>query len=302
MPPRKSSSPVSVRKSPRKSIGQAPARLGMSDDWGAGSAGKWTSDLSVKAAEKTAAAEEKTGGAPIVGLGDVLTLMFGFGLFAYEYMQLKFDTLEKLTPSITMTPYTAAAIAGTALMIAGSHLIYAFIWYYPKKFKAMSKKMPLKFLGKHPVAVFGQLVLMWKMVQQAALLAYLTDCSWPDAKSMLLYAFKEGPMGMDTKWVIAFVLLAVGQLLNLAIYKAIGKDGVYYGFKLGRPVPWSTAFPFNAKYRHPQYVGAMLSQLGVLLVLTSEETLKKGLAGFLLWWIVLYTVTSIIEAKGDNDK
>ena len=44
----------------------------------------------------------------------------------------------------------------------------------------------------------------------------------------------------------------LGQLLNMAIYKAIGKNGVYYGYKLGRPVPWCTTFPFNAFTAHPQ--------------------------------------------------
>ena len=59
------------------------------------------------------------------------------------------------------------------------------------------------------------------------------------------------------------------QALNAAIYAAIGKDGVYYGFKLGRPVPWCTGFPFNLGFRHPQYVGGFCSQLGVLALLAT---------------------------------
>ena len=41
------------------------------------------------------------------------------------------------------------------------------------------------------------------------------------------------------------VLVGMGVLLNWAIYRAIGKKGVYYGFKLGRPVPWCEGFPFS---------------------------------------------------------
>ena len=70
----------------------------------------------------------------------------------------------------------------------------------------------------------------------------------------------------------------------------------------GRPVPWSTAFPFNAGYRHPQYVGAVLSQLGVLLAVTTPATLDDGLGVLIVYWVVLYCITSYIEAKGDNDK
>ena len=74
--------------------------------------------------------------------------------------------------------------------------------------------------------------------------------------------------------------------------------------KEGRPssLPWSTAFPFNAGYRHPQYVGAVLSQLGVLLIVTDADTLASGLCVLLAWWVLMYFVTSYVEATGDNDK
>ena len=39
--------------------------------------------------------------------------------------------------------------------------------------------------------------------------------------------------------------LPAGQVLNAAVYRKLGKAGVYYGFKLGRPIPWETGFPFN---------------------------------------------------------
>ena len=75
----------------------------------------------------------------------------------------------------------------------------------------------------------------------------------------------------------AVTLFLVGQGLNAAIYKAIGRDGVYYGFKLGAKVKWSTAFPFNAGFRHPQYVGSYASQMGIVLALATPTTLGAGL-------------------------
>lgn len=35
-------------------------------------------------------------------------------------------------------------------------------------------------------------------------------------------------------------LVIFGQILNLAVYHAIGQDGVYYGCRYGRPVTWCT--------------------------------------------------------------
>jgi hypothetical protein len=76
-----------------------------------------------------------------------------------------------------------------------------------------------------------------------------------------------------------------GQLLNAAIYRAIGKAGVYYGVKFGHEIPWyarppgicvrdsssgealgertfaadrCTGFPFNVFTLHPQYSGCVI--------------------------------------------
>lgn len=42
------------------------------------------------------------------------------------------------------------------------------------------------------------------------------------------------------QFLVATILFAFGQSLNAGIYKAIGKAGVYYGFKLGHHIPWHT--------------------------------------------------------------
>lgn len=44
------SSPEPVRRTPRKTAGTTPARLGVTDDWGAGAAGAYRSDLVIKQA------------------------------------------------------------------------------------------------------------------------------------------------------------------------------------------------------------------------------------------------------------
>lgn len=63
------------------------------------------------------------------------------------------------------------------------------------------------------------------------------------------------------QWLAFLVLVAAGQSLNVGIYKAIGVDGVYYGFKLGKKIPWVNGFPFNVvslvqRRIHPNHVMA----------------------------------------------
>lgn len=78
----------------------------------------------------------------------------------------------------------------------------------------------------------------------------------------------------------------------MAIYKAIGVDGVYYGTKLGAKVPWCTDFPFNV-VAHPQYVGSVLTVLGFTVLVWSQAPPGFGLVA--LYWSSLYAVTAVQE-------
>jgi hypothetical protein len=59
---------------------------------------------------------------------------------------------------------------------------------------------------------------------------------------------------------------------------AIGKNGVYYGTRLGKHVPWCDGYPFNV-ISHPQYAGVVLSLLGVALLLVTPAHLEAGWLG-----------------------
>ena len=81
------------------------------------------------------------------------------------------------------------------------------------------------------------------------------------------------------------------------VYGQIGSDGVYYGFKLGREVPWCTAFPFTT-FRHPQYVSATSLFLGLLLACGWRGGDSLVLFAGQVW---LYTFTGFMEEMGDQD-
>jgi hypothetical protein len=116
----------------------------------------------------------------------------------------------------------------------------------PKTVAAMARKVNKQ--GQEPEMILSA-VSMFKLVQ------VLVFSAW--------YALRFGaalpPVLPDALLVLAAsVTFAVGQMLNLLVWARIGKDGVCYGVKFGRQVPWCTKFPFTV-LNHPQYTGAVLT-------------------------------------------
>lgn len=50
------------------------------------------------------------------------------------------------------------------------------------------------------------------------------------------------------------VLIGFGQAMNVKVYELLGVQGVYYGVRFGKHIPWVTAWPYNM-VRDPQYIG-----------------------------------------------
>ncbi len=226
----------------------------------------------------------------MLAIADTLTLAAGFTLYAAVTPHLL-----PLTPPACPTHATAYLAAA---LVASSHALYAAIWYYPHTFRHLAERTtPLRFLGANAVGVFSVLVALLKICQQLGLFL-IVSANYADTSA----AVRDIVLAASPPRLLAAVaLLAAGQLLNASIYMAIGKDGVYYGFKLGRPVPWSNAFPFSAGFRHPQYVGGILCELGLFSICSTRTTCEAGLPYLLAWWLALYALTSAIEASGDND-
>ena len=205
-----------------------------------------------------------------------------------------------VTVSDVIVPLGASATwlvawLSAALGISSSHILYALVWFFPAHFHGAFEGA---FFGATAVDIFAILVAVAKGLQQVSVVVWVLQAT---GSNVTLAVTELAGLMSVTKCVVAVALLSTGQCLNAAIYRAIGRDGVYYGFKLGRPVPWSTAFPFNSGFRHPQYVGGMLSQLGVLVPLATTKTMEAGLLPLVGFWTALYGITSWMEASGDND-
>ena len=84
-----------------------------------------------------------------------------------------------------------------------------------------------------------------------------------------------------------------GQFLSMSVFRAIGNDGVFYGTRLGKVIPWYTGFPYDT-VPHAQYVGAVLTFWGGFLFLMTMELIPDFiLFGFSI--VVFYTVTALLE-------
>jgi methylene-fatty-acyl-phospholipid synthase len=66
--------------------------------------------------------------------------------------------------------------------------------------------------------------------------------------------------------VLGVLLVAAGQILNLAVFVRLGRVGVFYGSRLGETVPWRAGFPFSW-FRHPQYVGTVVTIWGAFIAM-----------------------------------
>jgi methylene-fatty-acyl-phospholipid synthase len=87
--------------------------------------------------------------------------------------------------------------------------------------------------------------------------------------------------------VACFSLIALGQHLNFLVYKLLGVDGVYYGSRFGKSLPWVTAYPYDT-VRDPQYVGSMITILGCSFIAPAQ---------IMIWWFANYLYLMWLESK-----
>ena len=208
-----SPSPASRRSTPRSNAGVPPARL-MSPDEKIKYAAKRSAGDAGSAKQPPAAASTAFS---IVGPADVAILALGVGVWLYVMLSFGVPLLS---------PPPAVSFVAVAAGVAPSQLLlYPLVWYNSKAFAKACKKRKWK-----PVPVFARLVALGKVLQQVALLAWIASLSGGSAAA--LYA----QVLASLQWATCPALVTMGQVLNGSVYKAIGADGVYYGFNQPRAV------------------------------------------------------------------
>lgn len=96
------------------------------------------------------------------------------------------------------------------------------------------------------------------------------------------------------QWLCLLNGMVIGQGLNIAIYRAIGKAGVYYGYRLGVKVPWVTGFPFSV-FPHPQYFGVCCCVLGVNAFCATPLHVSAGWFNLTFLQVIYYIYMGLVE-------
>mmetsp|Transcript_18198 Transcript_18198/g.47454 ORF Transcript_18198/g.47454 Transcript_18198/m.47454 type:complete len:228 (-) Transcript_18198:1166-1849(-) len=207
----------------------------------------------------------------------------------------QFVTVEQLVnPDVIATPRFGGLVAALSLVYLG----HAYIWNFPDTFVKRCTALPLSLLGSTPVQVFSKIEIIGKVQQLVTVVAVWGVGNATSAVA----AAATGTAGVGLWYGLGFI--AIGQLLNVATYAAIGDAGVYYGFKLGEKIPWCYGFPFNTGLRHPQYVGVVLTTWGIAMAFAGDPTfVATGLLhAAAVVFPFFYIAMSWMEQAGDNDK
>lgn len=153
------------------------------------------------------------------------------------------------TPAPAPLQAPLAWTLAAAASIAASSAFYTYIWNWPSHFA----RGPAG--GRDPCSVMAALSVALKALQFACVLR----CT--DAAAVWALA----------PWQLAasLLLVAAGQHLNARVFALLGMEGVYYGARFGKRIPWQSAWPYS-HLRDPQYVGCLLTLAGAAAVMPAE--------------------------------
>lgn len=155
--------------------------------------------------------------------------------------------------------------------ISASSAFYTWVWHSPSEFMNLVK-------GSDPCKRMATYAHVLKVIQ-FLLLAYCTP--WDVVAERVTQPALLLP---------ALAFFAFGQHLNFRVYSLLGVDGVYYGARFNKAIPWVTEWPYSSAYmRDPQYVGCSCTLVSALL-----------LGGPVLpccWWLANYCYLSFLESR-----
>ena len=165
-----------------------------------------------------------------------------------------------------------------------SHIIYYIIWHFPRTYMRICSNPCI-----HPVDLTFSFVIIGKVLQLIICFSWYLYIN-----NFFLDESSHFPVSFG-KIVSSVFCIICGQWLNSAVWNTLGVNGVCYGFKLGRPVPWITGFPFNIGVSNPQYVGSVITDFGVITLLINPITAEAGILYVFFFITVFYAFSAYIE-------
>lgn len=143
-------------------------------------------------------------------------------------------------------------LLAAAALLALERASYVWIARRPRSFLAAAST--IAGTAEDPTRVVERLFFGFKLLQAAVFAAWWLvhgELAPPDAPPWALGAG-------------AFAITA-GQTLNVAVFRRLGRTGVFYGDRFGHDVPWIEGFPFSVA-RHPQYLGTVATIWGLFAI------------------------------------
>ena len=181
-------------------------------------------------------------------------------------------------------------VACAALFV--ERICYTWVHTYSQHFVRFTKTRLGRSMGNKPLEVVWTIFCLNKVLQLGTFVLwynYVINFSSP---------FGPGLFSLENvtrlQWVLFVQGAIFGQILNAAIYRAIGKAGVYYGYRLGEKVPWVCGFPFSVM-SHPQYTGVCLSVIGVNQFIATPTHVAAGWFNLTAIQILFYVYMAIVE-------
>lgn len=152
-------------------------------------------------------------------------------------------------------PVSLPLLAFSAALLALERVCYVWISREPDQFQLAIRRI---WPGQTDAsAAVRTLFYLFKVVQASVLLSWVIvhakGAFWPPSAPM-------------EATVIGIVLIAFGQVLNVCVFRRLGRVGVFYGNLFGHDVPHCRVFPFSW-FAHPQYLGTVLSIWGGFAIL-----------------------------------
>lgn len=204
------------------------------------------------------------------------------------------ETWELIRPALRLSSWQRwiqdESFILVMICLSFERMVYTLVWLFPAHFVHFAQNSPLRRIGKgRPLDVVVFLFYVSKGLQLGSIFGhYFYIGTWGGLVAEL--------QGMSAfRLVLGLQLFFLGQFLNASIYNAIGKAGVYYGYKIGVPVPWCTGFPFNVFTMHPQYAGVVMSVIGAGLLMCTKEHAKFGFVGIGIAQALYYLFMAMVE-------
>jgi len=160
----------------------------------------------------------------------------------------------------------------TSVFVSVLHGLYGVVWLRPASFIKRCQRRRMK-----PFETFVHMALILRALQLSTL---FLNWAW---SLLVLGAFHW------STFLIGAVCCAVGQALNVYVFQTLGKEGVFYGNRFGKTIPWVSSWIFDT-ISHPQYVGCVLSYVGVWMLSPSLNTFHPCLSG-----VLCYIFTGLTE-------